>query len=94
MNLKKLLRSSIMKGVAYIQAMLDILDTIDSVSIEDAKYKLSLERERHLRKNPETSVRQSMTSADISSVRSLTPRTGLLNRPNSRLMSSFATSAN
>jgi hypothetical protein len=49
-TLNKFLRSIIMKGMSYVQTMLQIMKDADTLSIEDVKYKLSVERERYQKK--------------------------------------------
>ena len=54
--------------------MLDILKEVETVEIEDARYKLSLERERYVKKHCE-SIRKSPERYSVQISRSLTPRT-------------------
>ena len=51
MQLKKLLRQSVIKSVSYIQTMLEILQNMDDMTLEQARVKLEKERERYLKKN-------------------------------------------
>ena len=56
--LKKLLRTYIMKGVSYVQGMLDVLTDTESVSVEEAKLKLAVEKDRFSKKNYEIALRR------------------------------------
>lgn len=53
MQLKKLLRQSVIKSVSYIQVMLDTLGQIYIVKLEEVKVKLSIEKERYIKKTQE-----------------------------------------
>jgi len=47
-----------LKGVSYIQSMLDILQDFDSESLTEAKVKLHIEKERFIKKAHESSLRR------------------------------------
>ncbi|CDW71328.1 nli interacting factor-like phosphatase family protein [Stylonychia lemnae] len=92
MCLKKLLRQSIIKSVGYIQQMLEILSTLENQTYEEASQRLTLEKERFIKKSNDP-FGQKRSEAHISS-RSTTPRDqSLTNITAKKMVGSFSTNA-
>ena len=90
MSIKKLLRQSVIKSAAYIQIMLDVLSTTETLNVDEVRAKLNTEKDRYLRKNQEILASLRRRESSKNSSRSTSPRDSSFHSQSRKLMSSFS----